>query len=596
MSGKKFSKKVVIAAFVLLALLAFTMAVAGCLTPGGGGGKTYSADVIIVGAGGAGMSATIEARKVGASVIVLEKSAVVGGNTLPAMSGLSAVGSDVQTAADIGSNVYTIDDFVKRHVNKLNNPDLVRLLAQKSAETVRWLEDMGLVLTIASKDGDGRMMHAPSGPGGQAIIPLLSESLKKSGATVVFNTTATELIYQSGKVVGVEAVDSKGNKLQFRGNAVILATGGYGRDNALVAQYRPEYAGLATDEIAPTTGDGLRMAQKIGAAVQDLDQFHLISKVEIISHDMILPGWIAENAIFVNYAGKRFLKEGAAPGQSQVGLVDTVLTAPVDKRTFYYIFDDAILKNHSGVQAFYNRRLTVQGATPAELAAKLGIDPTAFENTINTWNGYFRTTPIVDREFGRTGAGMTAPLSNPPYYAIRANSGIHYCMGGLKINTQNQVITTEGNIIPGLYAAGEVTGGVHGSERVEGTAVTDSLVFGRLAGQQASAYAASQGKVVINLPAPASSGKTAVGNFTNGVHTGTGMGRNGPLTVSVTVANGSITKIDFVRQTETPVMFDAIERQLIPAIISAQSLNVDSVSGATISTTGVLEAVKSALE
>jgi fumarate reductase flavoprotein subunit len=585
---------------VLVALMtALILSVCETGSGGAGGGEnlSYSADIIIVGAGGAGLSATIEARKTGASVILLEKSSVVGGNTLPANAGLSAVGTDEQEAAGYGS--YTVQNYIDFHLEKgeTNNPDLVRILAEKSRDTVEWLKSMGLRFVIRTLGATGPGMFGDdritlSAPDNQTIgsylIPALAHNAEASGAKIFFETTATELITEGGRVTGVKARDNvTGETLTFMG-AVLLTTGGYGQDNAMVAEYAPQYAGIITDEVAPTTGDGIKMAVKLGAATQDLDQLMVIGMVEAISHDTILPPWVADGSIFVNYEGKRFGRENehpffdptpAPPLPEGVKEAMEVLDGyPADKKQFYYVFGKSILADNPNLQPYIYRGCAAQGTTPEELAGKLGVNAANLKETIDKWNAVINGGG--PDEFGRSEAIHTN--IDAPYYALRVNSGVHYCMGGLKINTKTQVLKTDGSVISGLFAAGEVTGGVHGKYRVDGSAVTDSLLFGRLGAQEAAAYA-------FNTVA-------TKGSFANGVHQGSAYGRNGLIVVEVTVVNGNITKIEIISDTETSTMKDSVERVTIPSIIDKQSVEgVDTVSGATFTYIGTLNAVKDAL-
>jgi fumarate reductase flavoprotein subunit len=590
---------------VLLAVIILTSGImfTRCLTSrgNGSGGRdslSYSADVIIVGAGGAGLSATIEARKAGASVILLEKSSVVGGNTLPANAGLSAVGTDEQISA--GYSDYTVQDYIDLHTNDRNKNDLalVKILAEKSRETVEWLKSMGLTfvahpgVTGPGMFGDDRVVLSASNGQtiGSYLVPVLADNAEKSGAKIFFETTATELITEGGKVTGVKAVNNlTGDAMTFKG-AVLLTTGGYGQDNDMVAKYAPQYAGIITDEIAPTTGDGIKMAVKLGADTQDLDQLMVIGMVEAISHDTILPPWVADGSIFVNYEGKRFGRENEHPFFDPTpapplppGVRDAmeVLNGyPADKKQFYYVFGESILQANPNLIPYKYRGCTVQGDSPGELAKKLGFDaPGIFTETIEKWNA------VIDGaadEFGRSEAIHTK--IDAPYYALRLNSGVHYCMGGLKIDTKTRVLKTDGSVISGLYAAGEVTGGVHGNFRVDGSAVTDSLLFGRLAAREASSYA-------LELRANAA----RKGAYIDGIHEGRAWGRNGEIVVAVRVINGNISGIEIVSDSETPTMMDSVERVTIPSIINNQStLGIDTVSGATFTHIGVLKAVKDA--
>lgn len=446
---------------------------------------SYAADVIVVGAGGAGMSAAIEATRAGASVIVLEKSGVVGGNTLPAQSGINAVDSVVQEAS---GNTATIEDFMERHMNDLNNEELVRFMGESSAGAIDFLRNMGLELTVSDET---TFSHRADGPIGPAVVEVLNQTLRESGAALLFDHTAMGLIVENGAVTGVIAHDAAGKEMTFKANAVVLATGGFGQDNDLVAQYAPTLKGAITDEIAPTTGDGLLMAQAIGADTVDLGEIQTFPTVEVNTHSMLFPNLARGNVIYVNDEGQRFVTENWGDPE----MLAAVMQESIDG-TAYLVFDAQHLAAASGLQDFIDRGAAFQGETPTELAESMGVNVDNLAATFETWNADVASG--ADNQFGRE--EIEAGLTEAPYYAIPFGVGVHYCRGGLVIDTLTQVQNTSGEPIPGLYASGEVTGGVHGAERVDGSAVTDTIVYGRQSGIQSAAYALSKGSVELRTP------------------------------------------------------------------------------------------------
>jgi fumarate reductase flavoprotein subunit len=589
-------------ALVLLAVAGLTGCPNGTTDSDTGAPAVYSADVIVVGAGGAGMTAAIHAAQGGASVIILEKASVVGGNTLLTGSGMRALktddDADIQAfineedmASTMGGGVYK---------NPLPNKNLVEFLVKNSLATLNWLKTLGMSFAAPS---NGRTYATANGANfAQTAIPLLYKDIVSKDVNILFNMRATSLITEGGKVTGVKATDAKGNELTFKSNAVVLTTGGVGQNYAMVADVKPEYKDFfTTAEIAPTTGDGLVMAQAIGADVVDLDQIQLNQVVELTSHANINYGTrnsASTSFIFVNKDAQRFTDEKTQGSQVALdgsGFPKAVMDQP--DHYAYFIFDQAAMNSAATLQDYYNRGLITLGFTVRDLAKKLRIDEDAFEATVNEWN---RVVADVANnptdEFGRSLTRGAYPLSTPPYYGVKFSVGVHYCMGGLKINTDTQVIDTSDKAIPGLYAAGEVTGGVHGSYRIDGTALADTLIFGRQAGTQAAVYALAQGRFPVKVPSDdGSQGPAAQGNFTDGVYTGTGQGRNGAITLQVTVENKSITKIEVLLNDETPTIFVGVENKLIPAIIRTQGVKVDVVTGATYSSNGVLDAVANAL-
>ena len=442
--------------------------------------KELSCDVVVVGAGGAGMSAAITVHEAGLSVILLEKMAYVGGNTTKATGGMNAAETHYQAEAGIKDSVeqFYLDTMEGGH--NLNNPDLVRTLAERSAAGIDWLDSIGAPLPKVSFSGGATnaRIHAPadgSGVGGY-LVDAFSKKLSELGVEPMLNTKATELLVEDGKVAGVLA-ESKDALYTIRAKSVVLASGGFGANEEMYCQYRPDLRGTVTTNAPGATGDGIVMAQAVGAALVDMDQIQLHPTVEQKTSMLITEGVRGDGAILVNQNGERFINEMLTR--------DVVSAGELEQPGCYayVIFDQHLRDGLKAIEKYVNNGLTVQADTPEELAEKIGCDPAVFAKTLSDWNGYVAAGK--DEAFGRA-TGMEADLSVAPYYAIKVAPGIHHTMGGIKIDTLTHVIDTDGNIIPNLYAAGEVTGGVHGGNRIGGNAVADIVVYGRVAGQQAS--------------------------------------------------------------------------------------------------------------
>ena len=224
------------------------------------------------------------------------------------------------------------------------------------------------------------------------------------------------------------------------------------------------------------------------------------------------------------------------------------------------------------------------------------MDGTALAETLTAYAGY--QAAGKDEEFDRE--SMELPLDQPKYYAALCAPAIHHTMGGVKIDTQTQVLKEDGSAIPGLFAAGEVTGGVHGGNRLGGNAVTDIVVFGRIAGSMAEDYVADNGghtEAEITAEEDTAGAVPAVqGDYKDGVYEGTGKGNNGDITVEVTVEGGSIVSITLKEHGETAGIYEAAEKGVVEEIIKNQTAEVDAVSGATNTSKGIMEAVSAALE
>ena len=491
---------------------------------------TYDVDVVIVGAGGAGMTSALTAAEKGAKVIILESQAAVGGNSVRATGGMNAGDTPYQDkaefaqAAGVEKTLASVESTYADHavINELadaveaqwaayqqnaegyfdsvelmqldtiiggkgiNNPELVKVLAENSAEGVEWLRNYNINLENTGAFGGASVnrIHWPKVDGkktnvGSYMIPLLKEACDANeNITILFETTANEIIMVDGAAKGIKAAGKAGNIVTVNADAVILAAGGFGANLDMVASYQPSLKGFMTTNAAGLQGQGIAMAQAVGAAVVDMDQIQIHPTVQADTAALITEGLRGDGAILVNAEGKRFIDE--------VGTRDVVSAAEIAQTGSYswLIVDQAMLDASATIAGYVKKGFVKEGATYEELANVCGMDAANFAATMEAWNGYVAAKN--DPDFGRV--SFTNPLNNAPYYAIKVTAGIHHTMGGLKINTETQVLNAEGVAIPGLYAAGEVTGGVHGANRLGGNAVCDFVVFGRIAGAEAAEY------------------------------------------------------------------------------------------------------------
>lgn len=495
--------------------------------------RAVDTDIVIVGAGGAGMTAAIAAANEGKNVVIVESQAMVGGNSVRSTGGMNAaktpaqdenefaesagVEKTLETAASewAGNEAITaladtvagqwaeyqanpvgyfdsvelmeLDTLIGGHGT--NDPALVEALCSNSADAIAWLSEQGIELTSVSSFGGAsvKRIHRPVDSEGKTIsvgsymIPLLQAKCEELGVEFIMNTTANEILTDAnGAAVGIAATDKNGAAVTVNAKAVILATGGFGANLDMVVEYKPDLAGFMTTNAAGAQGQGIDMAVAIGAGTVDMDQIQIHPTVEANTAALITEGLRGDGAILVNAEGNRFTDE--------VGTRDVVSAAEIAQTGSYswLVIDQAMADASSVIQGYINNGYTVTGETYEELAEAMGVDAAAFAATMDKWNA--AVAAGVDEEFGRT--SFANPLDTAPYYAIKVTAGIHHTMGGLTINPQTQVLAGDGTVIDGLYAAGEVTGGVHGGNRLGGNAVADFVVFGRIAGEQAAAYAA----------------------------------------------------------------------------------------------------------
>ena len=495
--------------------------------------STVDADVVVVGAGGAGMTAAITAAAEGKSVVILESQSMVGGNSVRATGGMNAgktvyqdenefgesagVEKTLKTAAEKYADNETITALAKTVSEQwaayqanptgyfdsvelmeldtmiggkgINDPELVETLCANSADAIDWLDEHGITLHNVSSFGGAsvKRIHRPVNAEGKTVsvgsymIPLLEENCEKAGVKMMLDTTATEILTDAnGAAVGVKATGASGETVTVNAKAVVLATGGFGANLDMVVKYKPELKGFMTTNAPGIQGQGIEMAQAIGAATVDMDQIQIHPTVEANTAALITEGLRGDGAILINEEGQRFIDE--------VGTRDVVSAAEIAQTGSYswLVVDQAMADASSVIQGYIKKGYTVTGSTYEELGKAMGVDAAAFAETMEKWNGYVEAKN--DPDFGRT--SFANPLNTAPYYAVKVTAGVHHTMGGLKINANTEVLNEKGEVIPGLFAAGEVTGGVHGANRLGGNAVADFTVFGRIAGAAASDYAA----------------------------------------------------------------------------------------------------------
>ena len=448
--------------------------------------RTETTDLLVVGSGAAGFVAAFTAQEAGVkNIVMVEKMAVPGGNSQLAAGGMNAAGTRFQKAKNINDNPDMMFKDTMKGGKNVSNPALVKILAERSNESIEWLAKRGAELSHVGMGGgaSAARMHGPAG--GVFVGPYLSkffrEHAKETKLDLRLNSKLVKLYTDDkGTVTGALIKGKHTGLYRINAKAVVLATGGIGANSKLVQSLRPDIsADVKTSNQPGSQGDGMVLAQKIGAEVVDAKEIQLNPTLLVGSPVIISETVRGAGAVFVNREGKRFISELTTRD---------VTSAAVSKQTggtAFEIFDDKVRKSVKQTGAAFELGLAKEGKTLAELAKNAGIDPKNLEATIAQYNKY--ADAGKDPDFNRPGINAKIKVDTPPFYAIEITPAIHYYMGGLKFDEQTRVVNKSGKPIEGLYAAGEVTGGVHGKNRLGGNSISETITFGRIAGESAAA-------------------------------------------------------------------------------------------------------------
>ena len=445
-----------------------------------------SYDVVIIGSGGTGLAAAIQANELGMKVAVLEKEEELGGNTNRASSGMNAAETNVQLKHGVIDNVADFYHETYKDGGRLNDKDMLGYFVYHTAPAVDWLADHDIKLDDITVTGgmSKKRTHRPASmaPIGGFLVKSLLGVVAKENIPVFNNTKVTKLLQAAdGRIKGVEVKSGDLTK-KVDAKAVILATGGFGASKEYIERFRPDLKDYKTTNQPGATGDGLKLAENVGA---ELMQMNLVQVHPTVQQDhphvyLIGEAVRGEGAILVNAQGERIVNE-----LNTRKIVSNAITA-LPEHSAYLIFDQGIRDRAKAIEFYDKTGLVVHGDTIEDLAQNLNMDPTTLKATVNTWNQ--AVSSHDDEQFHRT-TGMDRGITKPGFFAIHIAPAIHYTMGGIHITPKTQVLDGNGDIIKGLYAAGEVAGGLHGNNRVGGNSIAETIVFGRQAGQQVTLYA-----------------------------------------------------------------------------------------------------------
>ena len=449
----------------------------------GGDPNTKAYDVVVVGSGGAGLAAAIQAHDLGASVVVVEKMSVIGGNTNKASAGMNAAETKFQKLKGIvDSKDLFYNETMTGGKNK-NNPELLRYFVENAPDAIDWLDNNGIELSGITTTGGMSVdrTHRPASGAavGGYLISGLVKNINRRGIEVMLDSNVTEIITENHKVVGVKVTEEDGSIQTIKAKAVIIATGGFSANREMVEKYRPDLKGFVTTNHKGATGSGIMILEKLGAGTVDMKEIQIHPTVEQTTSYLISESIRGGGAILVSQIGKRFVNELDTRDKVSAEIIK------LPEHYSYILFDQQVRDENKAVEEYVSHDLVVQADSINELAQKLSIDANTLSNTIERYNQFVNTKQ--DEDYGRT-TGMRHPINKAPYYAIKIAPGVHHTMGGVTINTHTQVLDTAKNAIQGVFAAGEVVGGVHGANRIGGNAVADIIIFGMQAGRQATDY------------------------------------------------------------------------------------------------------------
>ncbi|MGK0736354.1 flavocytochrome c [Yokenella regensburgei] len=438
-------------------------------------------DVVVIGSGGAGLSAAIQAHDDGARVLIVEKMPTIGGNTIKASAGMNAAETRFQRVKGIeDSKALFYAETLKGGKNK-NNPQLLQRFVENAPEAIEWLATRGIMLNDITTTGGMSIdrTHRPrdgSAVGGYLISGLV-RNVTRRGIDVMLDTSVDEILLTEGEVSGVRLLNDEQEQITVQTRSVVVATGGFSANSAMVVKYRPDLAGFVTTNHKGATGGGIALLEQIGAGTVDMGEIQIHPTVEQNTSYLISESIRGGGAILVNQQGNRFFNEMETRDKVSASII------ALPEHYAYIVFDEHVRAKNKAADEYIAKGFVTSASSPRALAAKLGMDEHAFLATLERYNGFVEKQH--DDDFGRTTA-LRNPINEGPFHAIRIAPGVHHTMGGVTITTEAEVLNTEQKAIPGAYAAGEVVGGIHGGNRIGGNAVADIIIFGTLAGHQAA--------------------------------------------------------------------------------------------------------------
>ncbi|OOC12777.1 flavocytochrome c [Dickeya dadantii] len=456
---------------------------AAIMAEGGDPADMQRYDVVVIGSGGAGLAAAIQACDDGAKVLIVEKMSSIGGNTIKASVGMNAAGTRFQKIKGIVDDKQRFYEETLKGGKLKNNPDLLKRFVEGAPMAIEWLAERGIELNDITITGgmsvDRTHRPADGSAVGGFLISGLVKNINKRNIDVMLETSVVDIVHEAGAITGVRVLNEDHEQLTIATKGVVVATGGFSANREMVVKYRPDLDGFVTTNHKGATGSGIAILEKVGADTVDLGEIQIHPTVEQTTSYLISESIRGGGAILVNQQGHRFFNEMETRDKVSAAIIN------LPEKYAYILFDEQVRTKNKAADEYLSRGFVVSASSPRELADKLAIDSHALLATLERYNQFVEKQH--DDDFGRKTA-LRHPINQGPFYAIRIAPGVHHTMGGVVINTDTAVLDNKKRVIRGAFAAGEVVGGIHGGNRIGGNAVADIIVFGIQAGRNATSY------------------------------------------------------------------------------------------------------------
>ena len=557
----------------------------------------YETEFLIIGAGGSGLSAALEASLQGIEdITLLEKTAEIGGQMIQAQGLLAGFDTHVTDAMGLDIDNDMMYDLLMQNSRYGLDPKLARITVNSTGNTIEWLHnELGVNFLPETKVAYGplQMMHTIDGEG-ISLLEKFKNVIVEHDINLHTNTRGTKLITdENNTVIGAQAFDKDGNVKTYKADAVMIATGGFGGNTEIVERLVPLYGGQMGTDNDVHTGDGLIMASELGAAISNTQHamlmfldYEVITEYNGNSYSGMLFRFMGQdNAIHINGVGERFMNE-EDQGFYRQNFNEPILRE-MKKHEQDYVW---IVGDNKSLEAQPKRGFDLdyyKADTVEELAEIMSVDAAVLQETLNDWNAVGRGEKVD--KFGRQEkvGELTAP-----YYAVKAAPELSIPYGGILKNEFGEVIKVTGEAIDGLYIAGEATC----NSAFMGYTLSNAITWGRIAATSAAQYIENGPREIIEVEEEKVEEEVIVLDLSkDGTFSGKARGINADVVVEVVIKDGVIVEVNVVEHEETESLAGPAIETVTKAIVDAQSVNVDSVTGATVTSDAVKAAVAQAI-